>query len=35
MLKMILEFYKRLTCMGNDVSMCEIAEIFEKRLKYM
>ena len=29
MLKMILEFYKRLICMW------EIASIFEKRLKYV
>ena len=34
MLKMIEEFDKRLICMGNDVFMWEIAEIFEKRLKY-
>ena len=34
-LKMILEFDKRLICMGNDVFMWEIAEIFEKRLKYV
>ena len=26
---------KRLICMGNDVCMWEIAEVFEKRLKYM
>ena len=35
MLKMIKEFDKRLICMGNDVYMCEIAVIFEKRLKYV
>ena len=35
MLKMIEEFDKWLTCMGNDVLMCKIAEIFEKRLKYV
>ena len=35
MLKMISEFDKRLICMGNDVFMFEIAEIFEKRLKYV
>ena len=35
MLKMISEFDKRLICMGNDVFMLEIAEIFEKRLKYV
>ena len=34
MLKMIEEFDKRLISMGNDVFMWEIAEIFEKRLKY-
>ena len=35
MLKMIEEFDKRLICMANDVRMWEIAEIFEKRLKYV
>ena len=35
MLKMISEFDKRLICMGNDVYMWEISEIFEKRLKYV
>ena len=35
MLKMILKFDKRLICMGNDVCMWEIAEIFEKRRKYV
>ena len=35
MLNMISEFDKRLICMGNDVFMWEIAEIFEKRLKYV
>ena len=35
MLKMISEFDKRLICIGNDVFMWEIAEIFEKRLKYV
>ena len=35
MLKMTSEFDKRLICMGNDVFIFEIAEIFEKRLKYV
>ena len=35
MLKIIEEFDKRLICMGNDVWMWEIAEILEKRLKYV
>ena len=34
-MKMISEFDKRLIYMGNDVYMWEIAEIFEKRLKYV
>ena len=35
LVKMIEEFDKRLICMGNDACMWEIAEIFEKRLKYV
>ena len=35
MFKIIEEFDKRLICMGNDVYMWEIAEIFEKRQKYV
>ena len=35
MFKMISEFDKRLIFVGNDVFMWEIAEIFEKRLKYV
>ena len=34
-LEMAYEFDKRLICMGNDVCLWEIAEIFEKRLKYV
>ena len=35
MLKMIDEFDKRLICMRYDVCMWEIAQTFEKRLKYV
>ena len=35
MLKITSEFDKRLICMENDVFMWEIAEIFDKWLKYV
>ena len=35
MFRMIKEFDKGLICMGNDVYVWEIAQIFEKRKKYM
>ena len=35
MLEMIYEFDKQLIYVGNDVYMQEMAEVFQKRLKYV
>ena len=35
MLEMTYEFDKRLICVGNDVYIWELAQVFETRLKYV